>query len=202
MSSSNSNPIKNNNLQLAIIDKRVKNESYSSSLTMYTAGSIVGASVSAIVYSSIVTSGDITGSLIQTGINLGGSILGYGTELLVGSIAGNSVRGIAAASGAIAGPTISSSTRTIAVGLSVIAGAISAITTSTFLYGAKEAGYYIYTKIEDYKHQVAEKIQHPIAIDNDLVNEILETGVLLNDSDSQKNSLGGEPEIINWEISS
>ena len=186
-----------NNLHLAIITKKQKNESYSSALTMYTAGSIVGASVSAIVYSSIVTSGEITGSLVQTGINLGGSILGYGTELVAGTLAGNSVRGIAAVSGAIAGPTISSSSRTVAAGLSLIAGTVSAIATSAFLYGVKEAGSYIHSKVEDYKFQLAEKIQYPIEVDNEIVNEVLETGILLDDSDSEEPILGGEPEIIN-----
>ncbi len=176
MSNTSTELIEQRQQQLTIITKKQNNESYSNTLTMYTAGSIVGASVSALVYSSIVTSGEITGSLVQTGINLGGSILGYGTELVAGTLAGNSVRGIAAVSGAIAGPTISSSSRTVAAGLSLIAGAISAIATSAFLYGAKETGTYIYTKVEDYKFQVAEKIQHPTSVDCKIVDEVLETG--------------------------
>jgi hypothetical protein len=43
----------------------------------------VGATVTAIVYTTITTTGDIAASATGTGIELTGNVLGYGTELLV-----------------------------------------------------------------------------------------------------------------------
>ncbi len=163
------------NLQLAIVEKKNVEKLYPNSLTLYSAGSIVGASVSAIVYSSIVTSGDITGSLVTSGLNLGGRILGYGTELIAGAAVGNSIRGIATVSGAVAGPAISSSSRTVAAGVSLVAGALSAIATSAFIYGANEVGAYLYSKVEDCKTKVAEQIQHPTEVTDDISNSVLDT---------------------------
>lgn len=161
------------NLQLLIVDNK-HNNMLMNSLTMYATGSIVGASVSAIVYSSIVASGEITGSLVSSGINVSGSIIGYGTELVAGTVAGNSVRALANVSGSIVKPIISSSSRTFAVGISIIAGAISAIATSALMYGTKEAGIYIYSKVEDYKQHIAEKIQHSEEVDEEVEQFVLE----------------------------
>ncbi len=163
------------NLQLMIIDNKHNSNAFVNSLTMYATGSIVGASVSAIVYSSIVASGEITGSLVSSGINASGAVVGYGTELVAGTVAGNSVRALASVSGSVAKPLISSSSRTFAVGISLIAGAISAIATSAIMYGTKEAGTYIYSKVEDYKHHIAEKIQHPEEVDEELEQLVLES---------------------------
>jgi len=183
-----------NNLQLAIIDTKKDNNSITNSLTMYAAGSIVGASVSAIVYSSIATSGEITGSLVQTGLHLGGNLIGYGTDIIIGPIAGSSVRAFATISGAIAGPTISSSSRTVATGVSLIAGALSAIATSAIIYGAKEAGSYISSKVGNYKHHIAEKIQHSEEVHKEVEELIIETAE--NIYDDNNNELEGECDTL------
>ena len=90
----------------------------------------VGATVTAIVYTTITTTGDIAASATGTGIELTGNVLGYGTELLVGPLAGNTVRTMARSYSAIAQPAITATSRFSALGISFLAGSGAAITTN------------------------------------------------------------------------
>jgi hypothetical protein len=151
-------------------------------LSICTAGTIVGASVSAIVYSAIYTAGEITGSLTSSGISISGQIVAKGADYVVGSITGDAIRGFSSATSAVAGPTISSTSRTAAAGISVIAGAGAALTTSAVIYGAKEA----YAYIQRYKEKVAQQVQYPVPCDDSAVLLLEDNSVLL---------LTNEPEI-------
>ncbi len=135
-------------------------------MTMNATGGIIGATVSALVYSAITTTGDIAASVTSSGISLTGEAIALGTEYIAGTMAGNSVRVATRTTSAIAGPTISTSSRTVAAGVALISGAVAAVTTSLVIYGAHQAGSYLYSCTEKYKQKVAEKIQYPIDISN------------------------------------
>lgn len=138
-------------------------------LTLSAPGTFVGATVSAIVFTTLTTTGEIAAAATGTGIELTGNVLAYGTELAVGSLAANTIRNMARTYSAVARPTISNSSRLGALGLSVIAGASAAFTTSAIIYGGKQVGSYLYSCYEDYKQKVAHTIQHPIELSSDVL---------------------------------
>ena len=119
-----------------------------------------------------------------------------GTEYIAGTMAGNSVRVATRTTSAIAGPTISTSSRTVAAGVALISGAVAAVTTSLVIYGAHQAGSYLYSCTEKYKQKVAEKIQYPMDISEfekgtveelisfDDENELIQSSLLLLTNDS------------------
>ena len=165
-------------------------------MTMNATGGIIGATVSALVYSAITTTGDIAASVTSSGISLTGEAIALGTEYIAGTMAGNSVRVATRTTSAIAGPTISTSSRTVAAGVALISGAVAAVTTSLVIYGAHQAGSYLYSCTEKYKQKVAEKIQYPMDISNfekgtveelisfDDENELIQSSPLLLTNDS------------------
>jgi hypothetical protein len=150
--------------QLATLNDKTVKKSDIFTMTIGATGGIVGATVSALVYSAITTTGDIAASVTSSGISLTGEALALGTEYVAGTMAGNSVRVAAKTTSAIAGPTISTSSRTVAAGVALISGAVAAITTSLVMYGTQQAGSYLYSCTEKYKQKVAEKIQYPVDI--------------------------------------
>jgi hypothetical protein len=165
-------------------------------MTMNATGGIIGATVSALVYSAITTTGDIAASVTSSGISLTGEAIALGTEYIAGTMAGNSVRVATRTTSAIAGPTISTSSRTVAAGVALISGAVAAVTTSLVIYGAHQAGSYLYSCTEKYKQKVAEKIQYPMDISEfekgtveelisfDDENELIQSSPLLLTNDS------------------
>jgi hypothetical protein len=138
-------------------------------LTLSAPGTIVGATVSALVYTTLSTTGEIAAAATSTGIELTGNILAYGTELAAGSLPAATVRAAAKTYGALAKPTISNASRLGALGISVLAGTGAALATSAIVYGGKYAGSYLYSCIEDYKQKVAKKIQYPIPSNENLL---------------------------------
>jgi hypothetical protein len=150
--------------QLATLNDKTVKKSDIFTMTIGATGGIVGATVSALVYSAITTTGDIAASVTSSGISLTGEAIALGTEYVAGTMAGNSVRVAAKTTSAIAGPTISTSSRTVAAGVALISGAVAAITTSLVMYGTQQAGSYLYSCTEKYKQKVAEKIQYPVDI--------------------------------------
>jgi hypothetical protein len=135
-------------------------------ITLSAPGTLVGATVSAIVYTTLSTTGEIVATATGTGIELGGNLLAYGTEFAIGSLPAHTIRMAAKTYGAVARPTISNTSRLGALGISVLAGAGAAFTTSALIYGGKRAGTYLYSYIEDYKQKVAQKIQYPIELES------------------------------------
>lgn len=142
-------------------------------VTLTAPGTFIGAAVSAIVFTTLTTTGEIAASATSTGIELTGNAIAYGTELAVGTLAATTVRTLARSYGAIAKPAISNTSRLGALGISFLAGAGAALMTSVTIYGGRKAGSYLYSwydytkdaainKIGEYKQQVAAKIQYPI----------------------------------------
>jgi hypothetical protein len=147
--------------------------------TMSATGAVVGATVSALVYTALSTGGELTATATGTGIELAGTALGYGADLIIGSAAGTTVRALANGYSAIARPTISTTSKIGAAGISVLAGAGAALTTNALVYGGKKMGSFVYSRIEDYKHRVAAKVQHETPLDEFSDAEIImidETG--------------------------
>ena len=97
---------------------------------------IVGITISSFIYSTITTTGDITASATKTGIDIAGNILGYGTDLVAGPIAGSTVRCLANSYGSVTKHTISKSSRIGAIGISLIAYTGSALTTTAIIHGS------------------------------------------------------------------
>jgi hypothetical protein len=137
--------------------------------TLSAPGTFVGATVSAIVYTTLSTTGEIAAAATGTGIELGGNLLAYGTEFVIGSIPAHTVRMAAKTYGAVARPAITNTSRLGALGISVLAGAGAAFTTSAVIYSSKRAAAYLYSCIEDYKQKVAYKIQHPIELESKIL---------------------------------
>ncbi len=150
--------------QLATFNDKTIKKSDIFTMTIGATGGIVGATVSALVYSAITTTGDIAASVTSSGISLTGEAIALGTEYVAGTMAGNSVRVAAKTTSTIVGPTISTSSRTVAAGVALISGAVAAITTSLIMYSTQQAGSYLYSCTEKYKQKVAEKIQYPVDI--------------------------------------
>jgi len=96
----------------------------------------ISTTVSSIVYSTLTTSGDIAASASKSGINIAGSIIGYGTELVAGYKAGATVRYIANTYGSATKHTISKTSRIGAIGLSMLAYTGTALTTSAIIHGS------------------------------------------------------------------
>ena len=101
------------------------------------AATIVGATVSSAVYTSINTTGEISASLISRGIGLAGNVVGAGVDYFFGSAAGNSVRVLGTVGESVTAPMISNSTRTIAVGTSIVAGTAAALLATGAVSGAR-----------------------------------------------------------------
>lgn len=147
----------------------IPNSTTNSFLSITAAGTIVGATVSAIVFTTLTTTGEIAAAVTGTSIELTGNVLAYGTELTVGSFAADTIKSLSRTYSAVARPTISNTSRLGALGLSVIAGAGAAFTTSVLIYGGKQTGSYLYSFYEDYKQKVANTLQHPIEISSDVL---------------------------------
>lgn len=165
-------------------DENKKKESYY--FTLSAPGTFIGATVSAIVYTTLSTTGEIAAAATGTGIELGGNILAYGTELAAGSLAAHTVRMAAKTYGAVARPAISNTSRLGALGISVLAGAGAAFTTSALIYGGKRASAYLYSCIEDYKQKVAQRIQYPVQLESKVL--LIEDEIQIIEDENPKHS--------------
>lgn len=128
-------------------------------VTLPAAGTFIGATVTAIVYTTLSTTGEIAAAAAGTGIELTGSVLALGTELIAGSLAGNTVRTMAKTYGAVTRPAISQGSKLGALGLSVLAGTIAAVGTTAVV----NSGSYLYSCYEEYKQK--NKPQEAITFD-------------------------------------
>lgn len=155
--------------------------------TLSAPGTIIGATVSAIVYTTLSTTGEIAATATGTGIELGGNLLAYGTELTIGSLPAHTVRMAAKTYGALARPAISNTSRLGALGISVLAGTGAAFTTNAVIYGGKCVSDYLYSCIEDYKQKVAQKIQYPIEFENKVL--LIEDEIQIIEDEDQSNSI-------------
>lgn len=141
--------------------------------TMSATGAIVGATVSALVYTVLSTGGDVVASATGSGIELAGSAIGYGADALIGAPAGIAVRGLAKGYSAVVRPTISSTSKLGAAGVSLLAGAGAALTTNAIVYSGKKVGSYIYSRVENYNQKAAIKVQHEMPIDDSTDTELI-----------------------------
>lgn len=133
---------------------------------------LAAVTVTAIVYTTITTTGDIAAATTEAGIELSGNILGYGAELLAGTIAGNTVRCMAKSYSALIKPVITNASRFSALGISFLAGSGAALTTSALYYTSEKVSSYMYSY---YKHriQIPSPITHNIILIQDNNEDIL-----------------------------
>jgi hypothetical protein len=146
-------------------EEKEKEKSSVLMFTMSATGAVVGATVSALVYTALSTSGEVAATATGAGIELAGAAIGYGADLTMGSAAGSTVRALANGYSAVVRPAISSTSKLGAAGISVLAGAGAALTTNALVYGGKKVGSYLYSRVEDYKYRVATKVQHETPLD-------------------------------------
>lgn len=182
--------------QLATMNNKTIKKSDIFTMTVSATGGIVGATVSALVYSAIVSTGDIAASVTSSGISLTGEAIAFSTEYIAGTMAGNTVRVAARTTSAIAGPTISTSSRTVAAGIALISGAIAAVTTSLVVYGTQQAGSYLYSCTEKYKQKVAEKIQYPVDITTEFEKGTIEELIGFDDESDILSVAGSEKPLL------
>ena len=116
-----------------------------------TTGDMIGTTVSSMVYSALTTTGDVTATATQTGMDIAGQIIGYGTEMMAGPIAGNTVRAIASAYGSATKHAITKSSRIGAISLSILAYTGAALTTTALIRSGNAIStlYYMYNKPGD-----------------------------------------------------
>ena len=126
------------------------------------AGTYVGSAVSNLVYNAIVTSAEAAASATESSIRFTGDMIGLGTDLVVGPLAGNAVRVAARGYGAVTKPVITTGAKLGAAGLSVLAGTGAAYTTTALVYGGRKLGAYLHNYYVNYKKGVAANIQYPI----------------------------------------
>lgn len=126
------------------------------------AGTYVGSAVSNLVYNALVTSAEAAASATESSIRFTGDMLGLGTDMVVGPLAGNAVRVAARGYGAVTKPVITTGAKLGAAGLSVIAGTGAAYTASALIYGGRKLGAYLHSYYVNYKKGVAANIQYPI----------------------------------------
>jgi hypothetical protein len=129
---------------------------------VHAAGTYVGSAVSNLVYQALVTSGEAAASATESSIHFTGNMLGLGTDLLVGPLAGNAVRTVVRSYGSIAKPVITTGTKLGAAGISVVAGTGAAYTATALIYGGRKLGSYLHSYYVNYKKGVAANIQYPI----------------------------------------
>ena len=139
----------------------------------------VGATVTAIVYTTISKTGDIAASATSSGIELTGNLLGYGTELVAGPNAGNTVRSMARTYSAVARPAITATSRFSAIGISALAGTGAALTTNAIWYGGEKLGSFLYSYYKDYKQKIIENLQSSNPLTDDIILIEEEDDVLL-----------------------
>ena len=99
-------------------------------------GNVVASAISEIVYSAITTTGDATASATKTGMDIAGNIIGYGTELIAGPVAGATVRCVANTYSSATKYTIAKSSRIGAIGISFVVYTGAALTTSAVIHGS------------------------------------------------------------------
>jgi len=153
------------------------------SITISSPSNIIGATVSAVVYTALTTTGEMVALGTGTGIEYTGRILGYGTDVIAGQMMGDAVRTLATTYSEYTMPTIRNTSRMSALGISVLAGATTAFTTNAVIYGTKCIGTYLYNFAKSYERNVLSTIQCPTEVinevsivDNDLQNiEIKDT---------------------------
>jgi hypothetical protein len=131
-------------------------------------GSILGATMGAIVYSVISTTGDAVASATSTTIDVGGELIAKGAEYIAGPSVGNTIRVAKSAAGLMSKPIIKTYSKSGAVGLSILAGTLGAITTSAIIYGGKMLTNTIYSYtnkcVKLYNETAMNNIQYPIDI--------------------------------------
>jgi hypothetical protein len=125
-------------------------------------GNFLGATVSNLLYHTLATSGDIVAQTTESSIEFTGNMIGLGTDMIVGPIAGNAVRALARTYGAVAKPAISTTSKLGAAGISFLAGTGTAITTTALVYGGRKISSYVYGHYMKYKLHVASNIQYPV----------------------------------------
>jgi hypothetical protein len=126
------------------------------------AGTYVGSAVSNLVYNALVTSAEAAASATESSIRFTGDMLGLGTDLVVGPLAGNAVRAAARGYGAVTKPVITTGAKLGAAGISVLAGTGAAYTATALLYGGRKISSYLHSYYVNYKKGVAAQIQYPV----------------------------------------
>jgi hypothetical protein len=122
-------------------------------LAIPASATLIGTTVTALVYSVISATGEISASATSSGIEMAGSVLGYGTELIAGSIAGNTIRGLSKTYSILSKPAISNASRIGALGISAAAGTGAVLATTVIVNGSKYIGSYLYSYYKDYKQK-------------------------------------------------
>lgn len=136
-----------------------------------TIATVVGSSVSSAVYTSIITTGDLSATTISKGIGLLGKGLGYGADMLIGTNAGNSIRMLGSAGETITAPAIKTGSRAVAFGASVAAGTVAGLLTAGIAHGSVALMGYGWSAYNRYKEPVSVAFMEAATVATETVKE-------------------------------
>lgn len=151
-------------------DNDTHDKSTSYSLVLSAPSTIVGTTVSAIVYTTIVTGGEIVAEMSNIGIKVSANLIGYGTDIVAGTIAGNAVRNAGYAYSSITKPLIANTSRAGALGISILAGTGSALATNAIIYGSHTISSYFTSYINTCKKHITSMIQYPVPLHTTVID--------------------------------
>ena len=122
-----------------------------------TLGDVVGTAVSSILYSAITTTGDVTASATEAGIEIAGAVIEYGTEIMSGKIASNTVKAITKSYSKSAKYSISKGSLIGATCLSLIAYTGTSLTTTAVVYTGRIISTQLYSLYRNNKPDIEMK---------------------------------------------
>ncbi len=134
-----------------------------------TIATVVGSSVSSAVYTSIVTTGDLSASALGRGINYLGKGIGYSAELLGGNRVATLARAAGEAGEFIAAPAIRASSKTFAFGTSIVAGTLAGLVTAGIAHGSVALYDYGVSAYERYKEPVIAAVNEAATVASNTV---------------------------------
>ncbi len=136
-----------------------------------TVASVVGSTVSSAVYTSIVTTGDVSATTVGRGLKLLGTGLGYGAEILIGDKAAMSCRLLGDVAETVCAPAIRSGGRLIAFGTSIVVGTMAGVLTAGIAHGTSALiGYGVQT-YNKYKEPVVATVSEAAAVASNTIIE-------------------------------
>ncbi len=157
-----------------------------------TIATVVGSSVSSAVYTSIVTTGDLSASALGRGINYLGKGIGYGAELLGSSRFATLSRAAGEAGEFVAAPAIRASSKTFALGASIVVGTAAGLLTAGIAHGSVALYGYGVSAYERYKEPVIAAVTDAANVASETVMKKIQSEpsiVLIPDSNEERKNI-------------
>jgi hypothetical protein len=154
-------------------------------LFLNAASATIGAIVTASVYQTLSTTGELSSLIISTGIDGAGFVTGQVATFLVGSEIGDTIQRASRVSSAIVRPAIATSSKSVALVSSALAGASAAFLTTGLIIGTQK----LYDTLFSYTKETIDKYQGHYEIDPSSIIEdddciVISNQELINDPET------------------